>query len=362
MFTRIKDLTKDSNQPLVIAGPCSAESEEQLLETAARTDTERVKIFRAGIWKPRTKPGSFEGIGAVGLKWLQKVKQEYGFLVATEVANSEHVKLALDHDIDVLWVGARSTANPFTVQEIAEALNGTKKIVLIKNPINPDLELWIGAVERFKAQNIHNLGAIHRGFSTYKKLKFRNNPHWQIPLDFMNRMPEIPMLCDPSHICGNREGLFDVAQLAFNLEYSGLMLEIHRDPDNAWSDAKQQITPERLTELLGQLELRKSDEADAIYHSKLNHLRSSIDDMDREILEAVTRRMDISLLIGELKKEHNVALYQSERWGEIKKNVTAQGIALGLSEEFMEKLIKAIHQESIHQQNLVMSKEKTTNP
>lgn len=347
---------KEFDKPLTIAGPCSAESEKQMMEIAERLDKKYVQVFRAGIWKPRTKPNCFEGVGAIGLNWLKKVKDEFGFKIATEVATANHVKLALEYDVDYLWIGARSTVNPFTVQEIAEALRDTKKIVLVKNPVNPDLELWIGAIERLQAQNIQNLGAIHRGFSTYKKTKYRNNPQWQIALDFMDKMPEIPMICDPSHICGNRDGLFDVSQQAYNFEYDGLMIESHNNPDEAWSDAKQQVTPERLLEILQKIELRKSDDGDALYHSNLSRLRNEIDENDQSLLETIAQRMSISAKIGALKKEHNVAVFQPERWKQIRENSVKQGEKLGLSEEFIDKLVKAIHQESIQHQNLIMNK------
>lgn len=350
---------KPIEKPLVIAGPCSAESEKQMLETAERINKEYVQVFRAGIWKPRTKPNCFEGVGKIGLKWLKKVKDEFGFKTATEVATANHVKLALENDVDILWIGARSTVNPFTVQEIAEALQDTEKIVMVKNPVNPDLDLWMGAIERLQAQNIKKIAAIHRGFSTYKKNKYRNNPQWQIALDFMNKLPEIPLFCDPSHICGNRTGLFDVAQQAFNFNYDGLMIETHNDPENAWSDAKQQITPERLTELLSQLKLRKKDDEDSMFHSDLKHLRREIDETDQSILEIIAHRMSISSQIGELKKIHNVALFQPERWKSILENSIKQGEELGLSEEFLIKFIKAIHQESIQHQNRIMN---TVNP
>lgn len=344
-------------KPLTIAGPCSAESEKQMLEIASRLNKDYVQVFRAGIWKPRTKPNCFEGVGAIGLNWLKKVKDEYGFKIATEIANANHAKLALEYDVDYLWIGARSTVNPFTVQEIAEALRDTNKIVLVKNPVNPDLDLWIGAIERLQAQNIQNIGAIHRGFSTYKKTKYRNNPQWQIALDFMNKMPEIPMICDPSHICGNREGLLDVSQQAYNFEYEGLMIESHNNPDEAWSDASQQITPERLLEILQKLEIRKSDDEDKFYHSQLNRLRNEIDETDQAIIEAIAQRMGVAIKIGELKKEHNVAVFQPERWKQIRENSVRQGERLGLSEEFIDKLVKAIHQESISHQNSIMNKE-----
>ncbi|NLN33697.1 MAG: bifunctional 3-deoxy-7-phosphoheptulonate synthase/chorismate mutase type II [Flavobacteriaceae bacterium] len=347
---------KEFNQPLAIAGPCSAESEKQMMEIAERIDKTLVQVFRAGIWKPRTKPNCFEGVGAIGLNWLKKVKDEFGFKIATEVANANHVKLALDYDVDYLWIGARSTVNPFTVQEIAEALRDTEKVVLVKNPVNPDLDLWIGAIERLQGQNIQKLGAIHRGFSTYKKTKYRNNPQWQIALDFMDKMPDVPMICDPSHICGNREGIFEVSQQAYNFEYDGLMIETHSHPDEAWSDAKQQIPPERLTEILRKIELRKSDDEDALYHMNLARLRNEIDENDQSILESIAQRMSISNKIGELKKEHNVAVFQPERWKQIRENSVKQGEKLGLSEEFIDKLIRAIHQESIQHQNLIMNK------
>src|SRR5690606_27630862 len=257
---------------------------------------------------------------------------------------------------------ARSTANPFTVQEIAEALKNTDKTVLVKNPVNPDLELWIGAIERLQSQGVQKIGAVHRGFSTYKKTKYRNNPQWQIALDFMDKMPGIPMVCDPSHSCGNREGIFDVAQQAFNFEYNGLMIETHNNPDQAWSDAKQQITPENLLEILKKLELRKSNDEDAFYHSQLNLLRNEIDETDQSILEMLAQRMAVSLKIGELKKEHNVAIYQPERWKIIRENAIEQGKKLGLSDEFIDKLIKSVHQESILHQNQIMNNENPLKP
>ena len=359
----LKDLEqnwiKKFDKPVIIAGPCSAESEEQVMETAARIDKSYVTIFRSGIWKPRTKPGSFEGIGEIGLKWLQKVKQTYGIPVATEIANAQHAKLALEYDIDYLWIGARSTVNPFTVQEIAEAINGTDKVVLVKNPVNPDLDLWIGALERLLAQGVKNLGVIHRGFSAYKKGKYRNNPEWQIALEFKNRFPNIPIITDPSHICGNRTGLFDVAQQAFNHKFEGLMIETHCNPDAAWSDAAQQITPERLLEILKELELRNDDDADAVYHSKLKAFRERIDELDHQILDVIADRFKVAKNIGELKKEHNVAVFQSDRWNEMLSDSKIQGQKLGLSDEFVEKLLQLIHVESVEIQNQVMIDKKT---
>jgi len=349
-----QDWIKKFDKPLIIAGPCSAESEEQVMETAARIDKTYVNVFRSGVWKPRTKPGSFEGIGEIGLKWLKKVKDTYGIPVATEIANAGHAKLALEYDIDYLWIGARSTVNPFTIQEIAEAIAGTDKVVLVKNPVNPDLDLWIGALERLLAQGVKNLGVIHRGFSAYKKTKYRNNPEWQIALEFKNRYPNIPIITDPSHICGNREGLFDVSQQAFNHQFAGLMIETHRDPDSAWSDASQQITPERLLEILKQLELRISDDPDTIFHSKLDSFRGRIDELDHQILDLINDRLSVSKNIGELKKEHNVAVFQSNRWNEILKDSKEKGSKLGLSDEFIEKLMQLIHLESVEIQNSIM--------
>ncbi|WP_094745891.1 chorismate mutase [Vaginella massiliensis] len=348
-------------KPLIIAGPCSAESEQQMMTTAEEIDKDYVQVFRAGIWKPRTKPNSFEGVGAIGLNWLKKVKDEFGMMIATEIANANHAKLALEYDVDVLWIGARSSVNPFTVQEIAEALRDTDKIVLVKNPVNPDLDLWIGALERLEGQGIRNLGAIHRGFSSYKKTKYRNDPQWQIALDFKNKLPNIPIICDPSHICGNREGLFDVSQQAFNFEYNGLMIETHCNPDEAWSDAAQQITPARLKEILVNLELRQSDDPDSIYKTCLQSLRHQIDELDSVILDAIAQRMKIANAIGELKKEHNVAVFQPERWKQIKESSIKTGASLGLSEDFIDKLLQALHQESVAQQNKVMTKKEEKN-
>lgn len=342
-------------KPFIIAGPCSAETEDQMMRTASGINRELVQVFRAGIWKPRTKPNSFEGVGVIGLKWLMKVKQEFGFKTAVEVANAQHVELALEHDVDILWIGARSTVNPFTVQEIAESLRGTQKTIIVKNPVTPDLELWIGAIERLRAQNIENIAVIHRGFSTYKKTKYRNNPQWQIAFDFMNRMLDIPMICDPSHICGNREGIAEVAQLAYNFEYDGLMIETHCNPDKALSDANQQISPKRLNEILKNLQPRKKDDEDSAYHANLQRLRDEIDETDQSILDFISQRMAISAKIGELKRDHNIAIFQIERWKQIRKQVIEKGEKLGLSEEFIDNLLKAIHQESIHHQNLIMN-------
>lgn len=343
------------NHPLVIAGPCSAETEDQVLKIAHDLKNTDVSIYRAGIWKPRTRPGMFEGVGAIGLKWLDKVKKETGLLTATEVANASHVKLALEYDIDVLWIGARSTVSPFIVQEIADALKDTDKIVLVKNPVNPDLSLWLGGLERLYSANIKKLGVIHRGFSTYEKSKYRNNPEWQLPIELQNRFPDIPLICDPSHIAGRRDILQDISQTALDLNFDGLMIETHIDPDNAWSDAAQQITPDVLVKMMEDLKIRTltSDEAD--YKNQLNTLRTQIDVIDHGILETLGKRMKVAVSIGELKKKKNVAVLQTKRWNEILGNMILEGEKKGLSEEFVLKMFKAIHQESINNQEKVIN-------
>jgi chorismate mutase len=273
--------------PLVIAGPCSAETEDQVLKIAHDLKDTDVSVYRAGIWKPRTRPGMFEGVGAIGLKWLDKVKKETGLLTATEVANASHVKLALEYDIDVLWIGARSTVSPFIVQEIADALNGTDKIVLVKNPVNPDLSLWLGGIERLYSANIKKLGVIHRGFSTYEKSKYRNNPEWQLPIELQNKFPDLPLICDPSHIAGRRDILQDISQTALDLNFDGLMIETHIDPDNAWSDAAQQITPSVLVKMMNDLKIRTLTSEEADYKNQLNTLRTQIDVIDHGLLETL---------------------------------------------------------------------------
>lgn len=342
--------------PLVIAGPCSAETEEQVMQIARELKDSKVSIYRAGIWKPRTRPGGFEGVGEIGLKWLQKAKAETGLLMAIEVATAAHVKLALEHDIDVLWIGARTTVNPFAVQEIADALQNTDKIVLVKNPVNPDLALWIGGVERLYNANIKKIGVIHRGFSTYEKTKYRNNPEWQIAIDFQNRFPDIPLIIDPSHITGNREMIFQVTQEALDLNYDGMIIETHIDPDNAWSDAAQQVTPERLKKIIFDLTIRKAtDDADD-YQQRLNKLRAKIDEFDAKLLDVIGKRMKVSENIGALKKEKNVAVLQNKRWNEILDKMISDGSQKGLSEEFIIQFFKAIHQESIaHQEKIFKS-------
>ncbi len=345
----------DLDHPLVIAGPCSAETEEQVLKIAHELKNTDVTAFRAGIWKPRTRPGNFEGVGAIGLKWLQRVKEETGLMIATEVANTAHVKLALEHDIDILWIGARSTVSPFIVQEIADALAGTDKIVLVKNPVNPDLSLWLGGIERLYTANIKKLGVIHRGFSTYEKTKYRNNPEWQLPIELQNRFPDLPLICDPSHIAGRRDILQDISQTALDLNFDGVMIETHCDPDNAWSDAAQQITPSVLIQMMVDLKIRKETDDTEDYNNQLNLLRTQIDVIDQSLLENLGKRMKVAVDIGKIKKDKNVSVLQTKRWNEILGKMILEGEGFGLSEEFILRIFKAIHQESINHQKQVIN-------
>ncbi|MDC6361337.1 MULTISPECIES: bifunctional 3-deoxy-7-phosphoheptulonate synthase/chorismate mutase type II [Flavobacteriaceae] len=344
------------SHPLVIAGPCSAETEEQVLKIAHELKDTDVNYFRSGIWKPRTRPGNFEGVGAIGLKWLQKVKEETGLKTATEVANKAHVDLALEHDIDLLWIGARSTVSPFIVQEIADALKGTDKIVLVKNPVNPDLSLWLGAVERLYSADIKKLGVIHRGFSTYEKTKYRNIPEWQLAIELQTKFPDLPIINDPSHITGKRDMIFDVSQTALDLNFDGLIIETHCDPDNAWSDAAQQVTPKTLIQIMKDLRIRKETDEEAEYNNNLSNLRAQIDILDNQLIDLLGKRMKVSDGIGELKKQKNVAVLQSNRWNAILGNMILEGEQRGLSEEFVLRMFKAIHQESInHQEKIINS-------
>lgn len=346
----------DLNHPLVIAGPCSAETEDQVLKIAHELKNSDVSIFRAGIWKPRTRPGGFEGVGVIGLKWLQKVKAETGLLIATEVANATHVKLALEHDIDVLWIGARTTVNPFAVQEIADALQNTDKIVLVKNPVNPDLALWLGGVERLYSAGIKNLGVIHRGFSTYEKTKYRNEPEWQIAIELQNKFPDLVLICDPSHITGRRDMIQEVSQQALDLNYDGLMIETHTDPEHAWSDAAQQVTPTVLKQIFVDLKVKNTYTEEPAFNLEMNRLRLNIDVLDSKLLEIVGSRMKIAEQIGALKKINNVSVLQAKRWNEILEKMLLNGREKQLSDEFIIRFFKAIHQESIsHQQKIINS-------
>lgn len=345
-----------TSRPFIISGPCSAETEEQVMETAIQlAKVKEVSVYRAGIWKPRTRPGAFEGAGSKGLKWLRKVKEETGLLVGTEVANEKHVYEALKYGIDLLWIGARTSVNPFTVQEIADALNGVDVIVLVKNPINPDIDLWTGAVERIAKAGITKLGAIHRGFSTYEKTNYRNQPNWQLPIELRRRIPGLPIICDPSHIAGAREYLFEISQKAMDLNFDGLIIESHIDPDNAWSDAAQQLTPANLQELLRKLVLRNPDPSDPKLLDVLGELRQQIDIFDDHMLDLLEKRMNIAETIGKFKKENNITILQSTRWDEIIKKAIIKGESKGLSAEFIDILFKAIHQESINHQIKVIN-------
>ena len=343
------------SHPLVIAGPCSAETEEQVLSVARDLKDTDVNYYRAGIWKPRTRPGNFEGVGAIGLKWLQKVKEETGLKTATEVANKAHVDLALEHDVDLLWIGARSTVSPFIVQEIADALKGTDKIVLIKNPVNPDLSLWLGAVERLHKADIEKIGVIHRGFSTYRKTKYRNIPEWQLAIELQRRFPDLPLINDPSHISGRRDLIFDVSQTALDLNFDGLMIETHCDPDNAWSDAAQQVTPKRLVQIMDDLRIRKETDPQEEYNKQISNLRAQIDVIDNQLIDILGKRMKVSDAIGALKKSRNVAVLQTGRWNEILGSMILEGESHGLSEEFILRMFKAIHQESINHQEKIIN-------
>jgi len=343
----------NSGEKLFIAGPCSAESEEQMLSTANGLKNANVSIFRAGIWKPRTRPNTFEGVGFKGLQWLKRVKEETGLRTATEVANVKHVYECLKAGVDVLWIGARTTVNPFAVQEIAEALRGVDTVVLVKNPINPDIELWIGALERFSAVGITKLGAIHRGFSFYEKAKFRNPPQWEIPIELKRRLPHMPLISDPSHICGNREGLADIAQKAMDLNFDGLIIESHVDPDKAWSDASQQITPKVLLELLDKLILRH--ETDSHLINPFDEIRAQIDRDDEALVNLLGHRMKLAEQIGEQKKVSNITILQSSRWNEILEKRIEQGNQNNLGKEFITKIFEEIHKESIEKQMRIMN-------
>lgn len=351
-------LDKPAGRPIYIAGPCSAETEEQVLQTARGLAGRQIDLFRAGIWKPRTRPGSFEGVGTVGLSWLKRVKEETGLKVTTEVAKADHVYEAIKYGIDVLWLGARTTVNPFSVQEIADAIRGLDIPVLIKNPINPDLSLWIGAIERIYKAGVRRIGVIHRGFSFHGETMYRNVPRWQIAIDLKRRFPDLVMICDNSHICGRRDILLDIAQRALDLNYDGLMTEVHPDPDNAWSDAAQQITPEQYHDLIKQLVYRLPTTDDIQFLETLDHLRQEIDDIDNEMLNLMGKRMELADKIGLYKKRNNISILQTDRWNEIMERNVAKGRLQGLSDAFVEAILRAIHQESINHQAGVMN-EKT---
>lgn len=347
-----------NKRPLVISGPCSAETEEQVIETAVRLQkTGKVDMLRAGIWKPRTRPGSFEGVGTKGLPWMQKAKQLTGLPVTVEVATGKQVEDALHFGIDVLWIGARTTVNPFSVQEVADALRGVDVPVLIKNPINPDLELWIGAVERVAKAGIKQIGLIHRGFSSYGNSEYRNAPMWHLAIEMKRRNPGMMLINDPSHICGRRDILLDVAQKAIDLDYDGLIIESHITPDQAWSDAKQQVTPEALGEMLSAISWRREDVASEEFHAQMEKLRQQINHLDDELMQILSQRMKISEKIGQYKKDNNITILQTNRWNSILERAYAQGEKLGLSKEFVTKYFDAVHMESIAHQNRIMNDE-----
>ncbi|MBK0379150.1 chorismate mutase [Mucilaginibacter segetis] len=344
-------------EPLLIAGPCSAETEDQLVATAhLLAKTGKVTALRAGIWKPRTRPGEFEGIGSIGLKWLNRAKEETGLPTTVEVATAKHVEEALAAGVDILWVGARSTANPFTVQEIADALKGVDIPVMVKNPVNPDLTLWIGALERINNAGITKLAAIHRGFSSYEKSAFRNEPMWDLAINLKTHAPGLPIICDPSHISGNRDLIPYISQKALDMDMQGLMIESHIDPSVAWTDAKQQVTPAALAELIANLTLRKPETRNAEINDKLADLRNNIDKIDDLVIQKMAERMQIVEQIGTYKRDNNITILQVNRWDEILHKRTSYAKALKLSTEFTEKLLELIHSESIRKQTEIMNK------
>lgn len=350
-------LFSDVTKPIVIAGPCSAESEQQLFETAKALKAAGVEVLRAGIWKPRTRPNCFEGVGAEGLRWMQRVQRELEMKVSTEVANVKHVYEALKAGVDMLWIGARTSANPFAMQEIADALRGTDIPVLVKNPVNPDVELWIGALERLNMAGLRKIGVIHRGFSIYGKSKYRNVPQWQLPIEIKRRFPQMLMICDPSHISGKREYIQEISQQAMDLGFDGLIVESHICPEIALSDAAQQVTPSALTEMLDKLVIRKVDSENVNYRENIDELRAKIDDIDNDLLDLLARRMEVSDEIGRYKKQNNITILQAGRWDKILEKVFAKGEEKGLDNEFLEKVFKAIHQASIDRQTRIMNEE-----
>ncbi|MEI6890283.1 MAG: chorismate mutase [Bacteroidales bacterium] len=356
LITPLKSWLPFDSRPLVVSGPCSAESEKQVRETAlALAKIPQVKVFRAGIWKPRTRPSAFEGVGKKGLKWLQKVRQDTGLLLTVEVASASHVQDALEYDIDILWIGARTVVNPFSIQEIAEALQGHDIPLMIKNPLNPDLHTWTGAIERFNQMGIKKLVAIHRGFSFFNRSPYRNAPMWEIPIELMCAYPKMPILCDPSHICGNRDLILPTSQKAMDLEMTGLMVETHYRPEEALTDKRQQITPARLEEILQTLIIRKETGSPA-FKNKLEGLRSEIDKLDEELIDILARRMSVVEEIGRYKKENRITILQLKRWNKIIRDRVENGIRLGLNRDFILRLLENIHDESIQKQMDVMNR------
>lgn len=342
--------------PFIIAGPCSAETEEQVLSTARElVKIPQVKVFRAGIWKPRTRPSSFEGVGTIGLIWLQRVKNETGLLTTVEVANPQHVAEALEHDVDILWIGARTVVNPFSIQEISEALKGVDIPVMIKNPLNPDIKTWIGALERLNYVGIKKIIAIHRGFSFFNRTPYRNSPMWEIPIELKRLFPNLPVIVDPSHICGDKDLIPATSQKALDLEMNGLMIETHINPEEALTDKEQQITPDQLKELISNLIIRK-EYGTIEFENALEELRSEIDKLDEELIDILARRMTVVEEIGKYKKENNITILQLKRWSHIIHDRALGGENLGLSRDFILKLLEAIHEESIQRQTEVMNR------
>ena len=355
-ITPIEEWFPGKGKPRLISGPCSAENEKQLLSTATElAKTGNVHLIRAGIWKPRTRPGTFEGVGEKGLKWLQKVKSQTGLPVTTEVANVKHVELCLKYGIDILWIGARTSVNPFSVQEIADALRGTDIPVMVKNPMNPDLQLWIGALERINDAGITKLCAVHRGFSTFDRSPFKNTPMWEIPIELKTMCSSLPIFCDPSHIAGNRELIPMISQKAMDLDMDGLMIECHFSPQSALSDSKQQVTPSQLTKIIDELIIRESKITNKQFENQLEQLRTTIDEIDEEIIQGISLRMNIAERIGEYKKENKVTILQINRWEDIVNKRLSEGLALGLSENFVKGFLKLVHEESIRRQAEVMN-------
>ena len=350
------DVFKDRERPFVIAGPCSAESEEQIFDTARQLKALGISVFRAGIWKPRTHPNCFEGVGAAGLVWMKRVQRELGMAVATEVANAKHVHEVLKAGIDILWIGARTSANPFAVQEIADALKGVDIPVFVKNPVNPDLELWTGALERLNMAGLRKLGMIHRGFSAYEETKYRNVPQWQLPIEMHLRFPEMPVIADPSHMAGVREYIPELAQRAMDLGFDGLMIEAHNCPAIALSDAGQQFTPDDLKKTLDKLIIRNADTENSEYRESIEELRNRIDCIDEVLISLIAKRMSVAEKIGQYKKENNITILQANRWDKVLAKVRAMAEENGLDPEFIDKLFKTIHQASIDRQTDIMNK------
>jgi len=343
------------DNPLLISGPCSLESEEQALSTARElAKDKRVFIYRGGIWKPRTRPGMFEGIGSIGLEWMKLIKQETGLMTGTEVANAQHVEECLKAGIDVMWIGARSTASPFVVQEIADVLKGTDQIIMVKNPVNPDVQLWVGALERLNQAGLKNLVAIHRGFTPFSDTKYRNYPNWKTVIELKRILPNLPIICDPSHISGKREYLFEISQKAFDLGLDGLMIESHIDPSCALSDKDQQVTPAELVKILDKLVIRYSSSDDPQFENKLELLRGRIDGIDNEIMETLTQRMSIIKEIGRYKKENKVTALQINRWAQIMEDRSRLAEKLSLDDALVKAIFQLIHEDSVRQQSEIM--------